>query len=72
MSDYITVRCAKTDCSYHTPDPADAAMCRCTHADKRLHMTQVVCPLYHVNWLKTEPGPRETAPKGPRRLEQDF
>lgn len=71
MPDNFTLcYCEMKDCIYYGAAPEAASKCRCTHPDKRHHLSQLKCPLYRVDWQRQQAA--MAPPKPTKRLEQDF
>lgn len=44
--------CELKDCIFYRPAPESERKCRCAHPDKPQHLSQLVCPLYRMDWQK--------------------
>ena len=53
MGPAVRVECHLQDCVHHTTAPGDK-LCHCTHPDKRYHLFEDVCPLYILDWAKSD------------------
>ena len=53
MSSAIRVECILSDCTYFTPC-SENGLCICTHPEKKYHLIEEVCPLYRLDWTKSE------------------
>lgn len=49
---FTVVFCRLTDCTFYAPEPSDPAKCRCSHAEKHIHLKELSCPLYRADWRK--------------------